>query len=149
GRWPGRAPSPRRARVRPCARPDDSVPLPPAHAIVTEDKSHGCAEPYVLRGSPRLRPSRAQAGAGLPCWSPYCSDRESELSEDFHRAGLPALEVTGGKAPARYELVSCTQDCFGRVAAFLPDQLVRRGRGETMLRKELFRAQSVVLAYRA
>src|SRR2546427_13236489 len=58
----------------------------------------------------------------------------------------PALEITGGKALARGELISRAQDCFRRVTAFVPDQIVSRGRSESMRRA--LRPQSVVLLYR-
>ena len=66
-------------------------------------------------------------------------DGESELSEHPDGAGLPALEITGGKALARGELISCAQDRFRWVRACVPDQLISCGAGETMLReKNLF-----------
>ena len=46
-------------------------------------------------------------------------DGELELSEHLDGAGLPALEITGGKALARSELISRAQDCFRRVTALL------------------------------
>ena len=38
---------------------------------------------------------------------------------------------------ARGELISYAQDCLRRVTWSVPDQLISRGRGETMLREEL------------
>ena len=66
-------------------------------------------------------------------------DGESKLSEHLDGAGLPALEITGGKALARGELISRAQDCFRRVTAFVPDQIVSRGRSESMRREEPLR----------
>ena len=63
-------------------------------------------------------------------------DGESKLSEHLDGAGLPALEISGGKALARGELISRAQDCFRRVKAFVPDQIVRRGRSESVRREE-------------
>src|SRR5262245_59839908 len=87
--------------------------------------------------------------AALPGGSSLLLDGESQLSEHPYGACLPALEVTGAKSLARRELISCAQDRFRRVTVFLPGQLISRGRGETMLREELLRPQSVVLFYRA
>ncbi len=42
-------------------------------------------------------------------------DGESQLSQHPYCAGLPALEVTGGKALACGELIGCTQDRLRRV----------------------------------
>jgi hypothetical protein len=63
-------------------------------------------------------------------------DGESELGRHLHRSALPAFEVAGGETAARGELVGDTQDRLRRVAASLPDQVVRRGRGEAVLGKE-------------
>src|SRR5512133_3682937 len=76
-------------------------------------------------------------------------DGESKLCEHLDGAGLPALEITGGKALARGELISHAQDCFRRVTAFVPDQIISRGRSESMRGEEPLRPQSVVLLYRA
>src|SRR5215470_10625561 len=82
-------------------------------------------------------------------WSSLLLNGESQLSEHPYGACLPALEVTGAKSLARGELVSCAQDCFRRVTACFPGQLISRGRGETMLREEPLRPQPVVLFCRA
>src|SRR5262245_20083285 len=87
--------------------------------------------------------------AGLPGCSSYGLDGESQLFEDLDRAALAALEITGAKTLARGELISCAQDRFRRVAASVPDQLICRGTGETMLGEEPLRPQSVVLLDRA
>src|SRR5262249_30736412 len=70
-----------------------------------------------------------------------CLNGEAQLSENLDRAALSALEITGGKALPRGELVRGAQDCLRRVATFLPDELVRRRRGETVLREEFLRTQ--------
>src|SRR5438874_483543 len=77
-------------------------------------------------------------GSALRGWSSRL-DGESKLSEDFDGAGLPALEITGGKALARGELISRAQDCFRRVTAFVRDQIISRGRSESMGREEPLR----------
>jgi hypothetical protein len=61
---------------------------------------------------------------------------ESQISEHLDGAALAALEVSRGKPLAGSELVRSAQDCLRRVAALLPDQLVRRGRGEPMVGEE-------------
>src|SRR5437899_5200294 len=71
------------------------------------------------------------------------------IPEHSYGAGLAALEITGGKALAGGEFISGAQDCFRRVTAFVPDQVISRGRGETMLREELLRPEPIVLLYRA
>src|SRR5215470_7600001 len=82
-------------------------------------------------------------------WSSLLLDGESQVSEHPYGACLSALEVTGAKSLARGELISCAQDCFRRVTAFFPGQLISRRGGETMLREEALRTQSVVIFYRA
>src|SRR5438876_4161916 len=47
-------------------------------------------------------------------------DGESQLSEHPDGAGLPALEIAGGKALASGELISCAQDRLRRVTALPP-----------------------------
>src|SRR5436190_2393784 len=86
-------------------------------------------------------------GIALPGWSYLLLDGESERSEHPDGAGLPALEVTRAKLPARGELIRCSQDCLRRVTASVPDQLVRRSRREPMLREELLWDQPVVVPY--
>src|SRR6185437_14509036 len=88
-------------------------------------------------------------GSALPGWSSPVLDGESQLSQHRDGAGLPALEIAGAKALARGELIRCAQDCFRRVTAFVPDQVIGRGRAETMRREELLGLQPVVLLYRA
>src|SRR6476619_143037 len=70
------------------------------------------------------------------------------MSEHLYGASLSALEVAGAKSWARGEFISRPQDCFRRIAASLPGQLISRGRSETVLREEPLRPQSVVLIYR-
>src|SRR5580700_4104176 len=70
-------------------------------------------------------------------------DAESEFAKHSYGAGLSTLEVTSAKSLPRGKLISGAQDCLGRVTAFIADQLISRGRGETMLREELFWAQTV------
>jgi hypothetical protein len=60
-------------------------------------------------------------------------DAESEFAEHSYGARLTTLEVTRAKLLPRGELISCAQDRLGRVTAFISDQLIGRGRGETML----------------
>src|SRR5262249_32885948 len=43
------------------------------------------------------------------------------------------------------ERIRRAQDCFWRVTAFVPDQLVRRRRGESVVGKEPLRSETVVL----
>jgi hypothetical protein len=50
---------------------------------------------------------------------------------------------------ARGELIRRTQDCFRRVNALVPNQVIRRGRAESMLGIEPLGPQLVVLPYRA
>jgi hypothetical protein len=76
-------------------------------------------------------------------------DGEPEISEHSYGASFSALEVTGTKPPARSELESYAQDCLRGVAAFVPDQLIRRRRGKTVLGVEPLRPQAVVLVDRA
>src|SRR6478736_2723962 len=71
------------------------------------------------------------------------------MSEHPYGACLTALEVTRAKSLASCELISCAQDCFRRVTAPFPRQLISRGRGEAMLREKPRRPQTVVLFYRA
>src|SRR6266480_1691394 len=89
------------------------------------------------------------SGSALPGWSSLVLDGESQLPEHRDGAALPALEITGGKALARGELISCAQDCLVRVTAFVPDQLITPARAEAMLREELLGPQPVVFLYRA
>src|SRR5262245_5383490 len=77
--------------------------------------------------------------ASLRCWSSRL-DGESKLSEHLDRAGLPALEIAGGKALPRGELISRAQDRFRRITASIPDQVIRRGGSESMRREEPVRA---------
>src|SRR5260221_3802946 len=91
---------------------------------------------------------RPTCGSVLPGWSSHLLDGESKLSEHPYGAGLPALEITGGKALARGELISCAQDCFRRVTAFVPSQVISRGKGQTILRGESLLPPSVVLPHR-
>src|SRR5262245_25899592 len=78
-------------------------------------------------------------------WSLYLLDGEPEPSEHTHGAALPALEVPRGKSLARGELIGRAQDRLRWVTVVLPDQLVRRGRRESVLGKELLRPKAVVL----
>ena len=87
----------------------------------------------------------AAASVGLS----FFLDGEPEISEHSYGASFSALEVTGTKPPARSELESYAQDCLRGVAAFVPDQLIRRRRGKTVLGEESIRAQPVVLLDRA
>jgi hypothetical protein len=57
------------------------------------------------------------SGDALRGWSSRL-DRESKLSEHLDGAGLPALEITGGKALARGELISRTTGAL--LGALLP-----------------------------
>src|SRR5262249_8789447 len=88
-------------------------------------------------------------GQLLPCWSSLVLDGESQFPEHRDGAALPALEIAGGKVLARGELISCAQDRFVRVTAFVPDQLITPARTETMRREEPFRPELVVFLYRA
>src|SRR6476646_3914516 len=74
---------------------------------------------------------------------------ESQISEHLDGAALAALEVGRGKPLAASELVRRTQDRLGRVAALLPNQLVRCGGGESMLAEEPLCAKVVVFRHRA
>src|SRR6266516_346217 len=82
-------------------------------------------------------------------WSSLVLDSESQLSEHGDGAALPALEITGGQALAGGELISRAQDRFRRVTAFVPDQVISRGRAETMFSEERLRPEPVVVLYRA
>src|SRR5215813_4257997 len=95
---------------------------------------------------PALMPTCGQL---LPCWSSLVLDGESQFPEHRDGAALPALEIAGGKVLARGELISCAQDRFVRVTAFVPDQLITPARTETMRREEPFRPELVVFLYRA
>src|SRR5439155_26513703 len=75
-------------------------------------------------------------------------NRESQLPEHLDGPALPALEITSGKTLASRELVRRAQNRLGRITAFLPNQVIRRGGGESMRRKEPLRPQPVVLLYR-
>src|SRR5262245_17671074 len=92
---------------------------------------------------------RTIACASLLSWSSLLLDGEAELSEHPHGACLPALKITGAKSLARGELIGCAQDCFRRITASFPGQLISRGQGETMLGEEPLRPLPVVLFYRA
>jgi hypothetical protein len=118
------------ARIQPSRSPG-TTPLP------------GTAE---LRPTPAAHP-RLLASSSSAAWSALL-DGESQLSQHPDSAGLPALEVTGGKALARGELVGCAEDRFRQVTALVPDQLVRPGRGETVRGEERLRPQPVVLLCR-
>src|SRR6202044_4134373 len=76
-------------------------------------------------------------------------DGEPQLSQHRDGTALSALEVAGAQALARGELIRRAQDGFRRVTAFVPHQVVGRGRAETMLGEERLRPQSVVVLYRA
>src|SRR5262245_10359980 len=95
---------------------------------------------------PQSRSALRLAGVKLllDC-SLYLLDGEPEPSEHTHGAALPALEVPGGKPLARGELIGRAQDRLRWVTVVLPDQLVRRGRRESVLGKELLRPKAVVL----
>jgi hypothetical protein len=53
-----------------------------------------------------------RCGSALRGWSSRL-DGESKLFEHVDGAGLPALEITGGKALARGELISVPKIAFG------------------------------------
>src|SRR3984885_900082 len=72
-------------------------------------------------------------------------DGEAQVAEDLDGAGLAALEVTGGQALSRGELVGGAEDRLGRVATFIPDEVVRRRGRETVRGEEGLRAEAVVL----
>jgi Periplasmic binding protein len=72
-------------------------------------------------------------------------DGEAQVTEDPDRARLPALKVARGQALAGGELIGRAQDGLGRVAAFVPDQVIRRGGGEAVRGEELLRTEPVVL----
>jgi hypothetical protein len=80
-------------------------------------------EPCLSQLTPTARERRAAR-------SSLVLDGKSHTSEHLDGAGFAALEVTGGKPLNGSEFVRRTQDCLRRVAALLPDQLVRRSRGE-------------------
>ena len=113
------------------------------------NSSLGTYPPAACRNHGRDLCRRKRPSHGLAGWTSQGLDRESQLSEYPDGAGLPALKITGGKALARGELISCAQNCLVRVMAFVPDQLITPALAEAMLREELFRAQAVVLLYRA
>jgi hypothetical protein len=64
-------------------------------------------------------------------------DVEPQVAEHGDRAGLAALEIAWSQALAGGELVRRAQDRLRRVAAFVPDQVVRGGRAETVFGEEL------------
>src|SRR5271169_1082758 len=99
----------------------------------------GCAERKPL-------PPRGDEEPALPGWSSLLPDGESQLSEHPYGACLSALEVARAKSLASGELISCAQDCFRRVKALFPGELISRGGSETMLGEEPLRPQSVVLS---
>jgi hypothetical protein len=76
---------------------------------------------------------------GLPCRSSLLLDVEAELSEHLDGARLSALEITGAESLARGELIGCAQDCFGRITASFPGELISRGGDKTVLGKESLR----------
>src|SRR5262245_37382663 len=71
------------------------------------------------------------------------------MSEHPYGACLAPLEVAGAKSLASGELISCAQDCFRRVTACFPGELISCGGSETMLRGGPLRPQPVVLFDRA
>src|SRR6476620_9065371 len=104
-----------------------------------------CHAATPTSASSRAEPQRA-ALFGRPA---LLLDDESEVSEHPYGTSLPALEVTRAETLARCELIGCAQDCFRRVTASFPSDLIGRGRGEAMLREEPLRPQPVVVVYRA
>src|SRR6185503_13221025 len=76
---------------------------------------------------------------GLPGCSSLLLNGEAQLSEHPDGACLPALEVTGAKSLAPGELIGCAQDCFRRITASFPGELISRRRGEAMLGEEPLR----------
>jgi hypothetical protein len=91
-----------------------------------------------LNADKLCRVSQLRCGSSLRGGSSWL-DGESKLFENLDGAGLPALEITGGKALAGGELIGCAQDCFRWVKAFFPHQIVSRGRSESMRREEPLR----------
>src|ERR1700761_3177980 len=85
--------------------------------------------------------------SACPSRSQLSLDAESQALENAYRAGLPALEIAGAKAPPRGKLICCAQNRLRRVTAIAPDQFVSRGWSETMLREELLRTQPIILTY--
>src|SRR5262249_41422933 len=79
-------------------------------------------------------------GPALRHSTSYRLDGEAQLSKHSHSPALPAFEITGAKTQPGRKLIGRAQDCFRRVTAFVPDQLVRRRRGEAVFRKEPLRS---------
>ena len=71
---------------------------------------------------------------------------ESQTPQHLDGAGFATLEVTGGKPLTGGVLVRRAQDCLVRVAALLPDQLVRRRRSEPVLGEELLGSEPIAVA---
>jgi len=71
------------------------------------------------------------------------------FSEYVDGTRLPALEIAGGEAPARRELVRSAEKGLRWVAAVVADQLVGRRPREPVLREELIWPEPVVFLYRA
>ena len=66
-------------------------------------------------------------------------DGEPQPSQHGDGAALAALEIARVEALAGGELISGAQDGLGRVEAFLPDQVVGRGRTEAMCGEKALR----------
>src|SRR5262245_61067174 len=75
------------------------------------------------------------------------TDREPQLSEHSYGTSPTALEITGGKSLACGKFICGAQDCFWRVTPLVPDQVVGRGRSETVLLEERFGPKPVVILY--
>src|SRR5580692_8114667 len=72
-------------------------------------------------------------------------DGKPQVSEHLDRTALPALEITGGEAVARGELVRGAQNCLRGVTAFLPHQVISRGGGEPVRSEKGARSQLVII----
>ncbi len=102
----------------------------------------------VLHGPRKLEVTLADR-VRLPAGRLAGLDGEAQVAENPDRAGLPALEIAGSQPLARGELIGRAQNGFRRVAAFVPDQVIRRGGGEAVRGEEAGRTQPVVLLNRA
>lgn len=69
----------------------------------------------------------------------FCWTLKPSCPSDLDGARLSALEITGAESLARGELIGCAQDCFGRITASFPGELITPGGGKTVLGKESLR----------
>src|SRR4051794_40993063 len=104
--------------------------------------------PCAFQPQRAISPGAISPAPGSPASSDIASPRqdgESQVPEDSDGPRLAALEITRSEAPSSGKFVCRTEDRFRRVRVVVPDKVIRRGRGETMLSKELLWPEPIVI----